>query len=549
MGLRTGDDKLRQIIINTPEFHNAEGVFDQDRYKMLVRSGGYTTKQYQAARKADMASTQFINVIQNTNFVLKNELDLNIHLQNQTRDFNYLIVPQDYYLKQVDLSGEKGDADIQSYYEMNKTRFAIPEKVSVEYLHLTKNKSDTITISNGQIADYYNENISDFESTERRRVAHILVTVSDDDEQKSEAAAETKINQLAARITAGESFEDVARDGSEDDSTAESGGDLDWIEPGMMDEAFETVAFDLSLESPISTVVKTDFGFHLIKLLEVESGDAKPLEELKGQITGILQDQFVEDKFFDLKDKVSEEAFELSDSLVEIADDNKLVVKKTGLFDRQFGIGLPAELQSQPSILESAFSEDVLYQSLNSELVELSDGSAVVLRLLEHQEAGVMPLDEVKSQIVNLLKQQRVREATEQAGNEIIAALKEGKSSEEVITILPEEISANWEQQTALGRDGTEVNAQLRNDIFKIPAPAEGQLVYKGILLNSGDYAVVELKAVTEGIAKVDDEAASATRDKQFTDYYTQAEMYNYLKYLDAKATISRQISNTSLIQ
>jgi len=173
----------------------------------------------------------------------------------------------------------------------------------------------------------------------------------------------------------------------------------------------------------------------------------------------------------------------------------------------------------------------------------------VVLRLLEHQEAGVMPLDEVKSQIVNLLKQQRVREATEQAGNEIIAALKEGKSSEEVITILPEEISANWEQQTALGRDGTEVNAQLRNDIFKIPAPAEGQLVYKGILLNSGDYAVVELKAVTEGIAKVDDEAASATRDKQFTDYYTQAEMYNYLKYLDAKATISRQISNTSLIQ
>ncbi|MCP4272002.1 MAG: hypothetical protein GY781_08545, partial [Gammaproteobacteria bacterium] len=431
MGLRTSDNTLRQIIINTPDFHNAEGKFDEDRYKMLIQSSGYSTKQYQAARKKDMASTQFINAIQSTNFVLKNELDLNIKLQNQTRDISFLMIPQAHYLKTIDTLGEQGDEQVQSYYEMNKSRFAIPEKVSIEYLYLSKGDAKNITISDGQITEYYNDNISDFETAERRHVAHILITVPVDGGKNEESEAENKINQLASRIQSGESFDTVARESSEDDSSAESGGDLDWIERGLMDESFEDTAFSLTMAEPVSNVVRSEFGFHLIKLLEVDNGKAKPVEELKGEITGILQDQFVEDKLFDLKDKINEEAFEISDSLEEIANNNSLVVRKTGLFDKQFGIGLPQELQNQPAIIEAVFSEDVLYQSLNSELIELTDGNAVVLRLSKHQEAGVMPLDEVKVQIVNLLKQQAVREATEQAGIQIITALEEGRTTEE----------------------------------------------------------------------------------------------------------------------
>ncbi|MCP4272443.1 MAG: hypothetical protein GY781_10815, partial [Gammaproteobacteria bacterium] len=174
--------------------------------------------------------------------------------------------------------------------------------------------------------------------------------------------------------------------------------------------------------------------------------------------------------------------------------------------------------------------------------------------------AGVMPLDEVKVQIVNLLKQQAVREATEQAGIQIITALEEGRTTEEATTLLPEEITSSWQQHKNLGRNDTEVNTQLRNEVFRISAPANGESVYKGILLSSGDYAVVELTAVNEGIemASSDTTTSSDTIDtaptadaraRQFTDYHSQSEIYGYLKYLDGKASIIRSVSNTNLVQ
>jgi len=324
---------------------------------------------------------------------------------------------------------------------------------------------------------------------------------------------------------------------------------LDWIEEGMMDASFEEAAFSMSMESTISSVIRTDFGFHLIKLLEIEKGDAKPLEELKGQITTILQDQFIEDKFFDLKDSVSEKVFEVSDSLTEAADSSGLMIRKSSFFDRQFGIGLPPELQNQPAVLDIAFSEDVLYQGLNSELVELSDGNAVVLRLLEHKEAGITPIADVQQQIISQLTQQRAREAIENTGNEIVAALEEGQSAETIMTLLPEAIPVNWQQQFDLGRQGTEIDAQLRDEVFRIPAPVNGTANYKGILLGSGDYAVVKLSAVKEGTIISSEEMAIASSEQKFKDYHSQAEVYGYLKHLDAKASISRTMSNINQVQ
>lgn len=549
MGLRTSDNQLRQVIANTVEFQNEDGEFDKERYQMLLQSSGYTTQLYQNARKNDMAANQFLSALEESNFVLKSEIALNTRLQNQTRDIDYLIIPQDYYLQQVDLSGEEGEQAISSYYEMNKSRFAIPEKVSIEYLYILKGTGKDITIADGQIAEYYEENISNFESSERRRVAHILVTVDVDADQSEVDAAELKIKGFASRIEAGESFEEIAKQGSDDTITAESGGDLDWIEAGMMDETFEDAAFSMQQVGSISKVVMTDFGFHLIKLLEIESGEAKPIEELKEQITSILQEQFVEDKYFDLKDSISEKVFEVSDSLSEAADENGLMIRKSGFFDRQFGIGLPVELQSQPNLIDIAFSDDVLYQGMNSELIELSDGNAVVLRLSEHQEAGTTPLADVNEQIIAMLTQQQARDATEQVGNEILIALEGGQSADDVMTILPEGVPATWEQQLALGRKGTEIDAQLRDNAFTIHAPSENNPVFKGVLLGSGNFAVIKLSAVSEGTVADSDGSEGDDMSEQFSQYHVQAELYNYLKYLDEKASISRTIANAEQVQ
>jgi len=238
----------------------------------------------------------------------------------------------------------------------------------------------------------------------------------------------------------------------------------------------------------------------------------------------------------------------VSDSLFEVAKSTGLLVRKSVLFDRQFGIGMPVELQNQPEVLEKAFSDDVLYDGLNSELIELTDGNAVVLRLLEHQEAGVKTISEVEEQIVSLVTAERAREATELAGNQVITALNEGKPAEEALSQLPEAIPATWQQQLVLGRQGTEINAELRDEIFRIPAPDSEQSVTKGIMLGSGDYAVVTLNAVTKGQV-VADETKDSELDKLFMDHHSQVEIYSYLKYLDTKATISRTVANTNLVR
>ena len=221
------------------------------------------------------------------------------------------------------------------------------------------------------------------------------------------------------------------------------------------------------------------------------------------------------------------------------------------MFDGQFGNGLPAELGNQPSILDMAFSDDVLYQGLNSELIELTDGNAVILRLLKHQESGISALADVREQVISILTNERTREATENAGNQVIAALREEKTAQEALSGIPEDLPVIWQQQLGLTRTGTEIEAQLRNEVFRIPTPAADKSVYKGILLGTGNYAVISLNAVNDGVNVTDENAESklAELDKKFNDYYLQADIYNYLKYLDENATISRTISNVQFVQ
>ncbi len=559
MALRISDDKLRTSIMAMTEFHDVDGNFDNTQYEFRIQSSGQSTQQFQYAQKSEMASSQFFNAIQESAFVLKNEIKSNTQLSLQKRDIDYLIIPQEYYAKQVDLTGEEGDSARASYYELNKSLYAIPEKVSVEYVIVSKADPSSITISDGQVAEYYNDNISSYEAEERRRLAHILITIPVDAEQALIDSAENKINTIAVRINAGESFEDLAMELSDDSLSAEMGGDLDWIEKGMMSEEFENVAFAMQQINSVSSVVKSNFGFHIIKLLEIDEGGAQPIEKYKAEIVKNLQEKFVDDKFFDLKDIVSEQAFEVPDTLADAALSASTNVRSTVLFDRQFGIGLPPELRNQPGILEMAFSDDVLFEGLNSEQIELSNGNIAFIRLKEHQQSGTSTLEEVTDRITTTLIAQRAREATESAGAMVVAELFAGKTTMDAKAALPSDIIAVWQQQLGLTRSGTEISTQLRDEVFRVTMSQDGEPSYKGLVLTSGDYAVIKLLAVnmgeesTEFVAGVDAtttvDNTNVDRKQQLSSYQTQSDVYHYLKALDASANISRSISTANLVQ
>ena len=541
MGLRTSTKRLQEVVFNDPQFQGAEG-YDQTMFQIALQQMGFTSKQYELARKGDMAGNQFFNALQNSNFALDYELERHLRLENQTRNFDYLLVDQDYFTKQVDLSGEEGQQEIQAYYEANTARFTTPEKVSIDYIFLDKTALMPETLTEEEITAYYEDNISSFETNERRRVAHILVLSEGD----AELSAEERIKAIEQRLLAGESFEELAKTESDDEISAEIGGDLDWIEAGMMAPEFEAAAFEIEEVGGISGVVQTDFGYHIIKLLDRESGEAKPLEELREQIVDLIKNQTADDKFYELKSLLSEKSFEIADTLSEAASATGLEVLTSQPFDQQMGIGLPAELREFPQVIDIAYSEEVLYQGVNSEVIDLDNNKAIVMRLNEHQKASVMPLEEVQGQIVNILTNQKAREATEALGKELLAALESGVPRDNVLTQIPEGMETGWMTQENITRTGTEVNAQLRNRVFEMTKPQSEQPEYQGFLLGNGDYGIVQLKSVNPGELP---EEQSAELSQRFVDFHSQIEIYNYLKLLDEQADITRSLSNADNLQ
>ena len=545
MGLRGSNEDIKQQILTNPQFQDDNGNFDLDVYTLLLQTAGYTPDQYQSALKSDIASNQFFNGLSSTNFSLDYELLRHQKLAAQTRDIDYLVVAKSSFSETIDFTSEDGQQQLQTYYDANLDRFRIPEKVSISYLLIQKSDFMDNEISEEDILSYYENNSELFSGTERRKIAHILVNVPVDADETAVSAAQAKINDAKAAIDAGQTFEAAVSSYSEDLVSAEMGGEFGWVESGMgLDEAFENAALGLIETGSISGVIRTSFGYHILKLLETESSSAKPLEQVRADIVATLQEDVADGRFFDAKDLIAERAFEYSDSLEEAASAVNMTVMTSPMFDRQFGIGLPPELQTNPDVLATAFSDEVLLDDLNSEVIELDEQTAVVMRKASYQEEGTRDFVDVSSNIEQILNDQAASEKTAETAATVLEALKAGDTLDTINTSLTEgDISLNWSSQTALTRTATEVDSRIRQQAFVMSLENDA---LTQVAMTSGDYAIVRLTAVNQ---PDDDLNAAGTHRDTFVNFYRESELSSYIKQLDANAEIQRRQSNTDIIQ
>lgn len=546
MGLRGSDEALKQEIMANPQFQNENGQFDYERYQVLIESVGYTLKQYQDGRKSDMAAQQFFSALSDSNFSLDYELTRHQGLEAQTRDIEYLVIEKSKFSEAIDFTTEEGQTMVSQYYDLNQDRFRIPEKVAISYLLISKADFMDADISEEEINQYYEDNKSSYAGTERRKVAHILVNVPADADQETIDQARSKIDQAKSRLDTGDAFETVVSEFSDDLVSAEMGGELDWLEVGMMDEAFESAAFNLVDVGNTSEVVRSNFGFHIIKLVDLETGEAKPLEEIHSEIADTLKSDIAEERFLEARDLVAEKAFEFSDTLDEAATSVNKTVATSQLFDKQFGIGLPPELQGNPEVLEMAYSDEVLLDELNSEVIDLSDEMAVVLRKSQHQEAGITPLVEVTGQIEALITDRQANEKTAQVASDILSSMKEGASLDTISMTIADKhglSDLSWVQQSSLQRNGTELDTRIRDEAFQLNLETNS---LTQVAMANGDYAIIQLKAVNR---PEPDALLAATHEQKFNEFYQQSEISGYIKLLDATADIERRLGNTEIIQ
>lgn len=517
LGLRVGDAQIRDTIRNMQEFQ-VGGQFNNDRYLMLLRQNGYQPNAFRDILRTQLTREQLTRALGVSDFALPGEAKRLYNLQAQTRDARYLVVDAAPFADEVEVT----DADIQSYYDANITAFDTEEKVSVSYVKLSvDNLIDTVNVSDEDVAAWYEENKDQYRTDERRRVSHILIASEQDSEE-----AQQKAESLLAALRDGADFATLAEENSDDFGSAEDGGDLDYITPGQMDEAFDEAAFALENVGDITDVVRTEYGYHIIKLTDLQEETIKSLDEIQGTIRENLVTERATDRFYELQSRMAEVAFEMPDNLDEVSAIANQPVETTPLFTRE---NIP-EAINNPQVANDVFSVELVEQRVNSDLIELDGNAVVVVRVSAHEPQRTKSLDEVREAIIASLRAEKAQQAAESWAE---AQLAELEAESDIAEALAER-SLSWQTADNVNRANQQLPANLVSTLFTL-APTEGKS-RRVALLGSGDVGLIELTDVHAPEAA--DDATIASIQQRLAGANSQASYAAFVEALRDDADI-----------
>lgn len=474
------ESALDQLILQTPEF-TVDGAFNAARFDQVIQQMGYTRLQFRELLKQEMLIGQLRAGISGSGFVTDEQIEAFARLEQQTRDFATITLPADAAAVEV------SDDEARKYYEENTGRFRSPEQVVLEYVELTKDSFfDQVEASDEEVEQLYQQRIANL--AEQRRAAHILVEA----DGSGDADAKAKIEGIAKRLTEGEDFAALAKEMSEDPGSASEGGDLGFAGPGVYDPAFEEALYELK-KGQVSAPVRSDFGWHLIKLLGVQSPEVPTLESMKPELIRELKAEQVEQRFVEASKQLEDTAFESSD-LVQPAQELGLSVQTTEAFGREGGAdGIAANRQ----VIQAAFSDEVLIDGANSSVIELDPDTVVAVRVKEHLQPEVLPFDEVKDDIIAQLKRSKATEQAQEAGEQLIASLREAGG----------EADREWQAVEAAARNQEGVEPAVLQQVFRMAKPQASEApTYGSVTLPGGDFVIVRLTGVSEPKADLSEE-------------------------------------------
>ena len=489
MGLRIGDEQVKDEIRNMQEFQ-VDGKFNNEQYLALLRRASYTPAQFSQSLKSDLARRQLLQMLVGSEFVLPSEVDVANQLQAQQRIAKVLTVKTSDFAN-VDSVTEE---EINTYYQANSSQYQSAEQVSIDYVLLDASTLvDQVSVTADEVEAYYENNHSDYQRVERRKVAHILLQgLTAENKQKAQA--------LLDKLNAGADFVTLVTENSDDTFSASNNGELDWFEAGVMDPAFDSASFALSATSPLSDIVESSFGYHIIKLIDVEESAALPFADVKGRVEVALQKQKSSELYFDLYQTLSEVAFESPDNLEEAAGAISAQVLHSELFTAE---NAPQEFQNN-ILLQTIFDQNFRDEGMNSDLIELSDNTAIVVRINDYKEAALKPLSEVSEQISNDLVMQKAQQLAQQFVQSITEKLD---NNESVDTELAEK-GISFSADLTFARYSREYDYKIIQQLFKLVKPEADNFTRQWVASSTGDFVVIELSEVIEADASNDEAKA-----------------------------------------
>ena len=480
-GYRVSPEYVAELITTNPNFQLGEG-FNRENYQAILSSQGVSQSKYENDLRIELQINQLRRGLIESSFITPSEFRRFVELQMEERDGQYLLIPSSKFTDQVSLDKEV----VSTFYTENITSFMTEEEIDVEFLSIdTEEIAQSIEFSPLDVEQYYKENIERFRSNEERKSSHILISF--DDEVIEDAALEQS-KDILVRIKGGESFEELAQEFSDDSGSATNGGDLGWAEPGLFVSEFDQVLYALEI-GEISDPVKTQFGYHIIRLDDVKEGRKKEFAEIEEELTEEYSQLLAEDRLYDLAEQLDDLALQAYNELDTVADRLALELNQISAITRNGS----SFLNQQPELIDILFSPSSIEQSENTPVYEFNN-SIVVARVVNHRLPETKSFSEVEDEIVNLLTAQNSIEIANETAAQMLGLLSSGKTMTELSDLYQLELKEFNElkrNDDALPGAVTDaVFATLTNKIdsnhYSTVATGEEVYVFEVLQLNSG---------------------------------------------------------------
>lgn len=484
LGYRVSDAELLKAMGQIPAFQ-VDGKFDQAHAVAVLKAQGRSVAEIEALFRRDVKLRQLDSALEMSSFATAGEVKQVRALTRQQRELAWLTVSAAPYAAQA----TPDEAAIKAYYAAHKSEYLTPETVNLHYVEISlADLAAKVSVDDAQLKAYFEEQKTKtperYASVEQRRVRHILLQVTD---PKDDAAVKLKAEAILKRAEAGEDFSKLAKEFSQDPGSAQQGGDLGWSERKVWVAPFADAAFSMK-QGEIRGPVKTQFGYHILKLDGIQPATAKTFEQSKSDLEAEFRRNEAERLFNNAQDQ-------LADAALQNATDIDVVARKAGLTVKQiadFSRAGDGELGKAPAVIDAAFSQDVLDGHLSS-MVEVEKGRGAVLSATDHKLPQQKPLEAVRTEIIAAWKQQRGAALAAAAAAEAVKRLAAAESWDSVAKSL----GSTVQPPKYVARADQSVPIEIRASAFEAPKP-QPKPIYRDVTLGNGDAAVYALSAVRE---------------------------------------------------
>ena len=529
MGMMVSPEELTEVIGTVPAFFDDSGQFSVEKYERLLRAQNLMPAEFESQIEQDLLVGRLQNVITQSAIVSDSVVSRLVRQRGQQREVSQLIFSPAKYRESIEVT----DEDVQKYFVDNKNLFKLPERAKVEYLVLNEESAAaSVSISEDELRQSYEDRIAEFQGVEERRASHILISVIEEGSDAEKFAARSRAEELLQIVKRDPSqFGALAQEFSNDPGSAESEGDLGFVQRGLMVESFDKALFESKIGSIVGPV-ETQYGYHIIRIDDVKAVNTTSFEDAREDIEKGVRQSKVDETYLTAAQTFSDRVYTDYDSLAPVADELGLTIQTSDWVSRD-SAGYNTLLE-KPELLQAIFSAESLEEKRNTQAFEVQPKTLVAARVIEYALEEEMKYEDVSGEIKDFLKSQGALDKVVAEGESTLAAIQGGE----------EATGGEWSKPgmvTLVKRQG--LHPEGLRAIFGV---SKDELpAHVGMTIDDGRYVIFRVTKVVDLEEVTEDDLSTAKR--QLAEMLMQQQMSAYIGSLRENANVRIKSDSESL--